>query len=396
MGKENKSVFILLFIINFVITAGYSVSDSLFPVLFGGLVGHGVMLGMAFVLYSAAKVIFGPLVGRLLDRHGEIQVLGTSLMMYIVVSIIFLVSKDGSAVLAARVVQGAACAMFRPVIYAMVGRRTSKKRLGRVSGLMDVSFYSALAAGPMFGGYLTEYYGVSSVLMCLAAMCAAALILFSLLVVQYKSSKQCEEQQEYSGYRNASGAVFSGLLIYIFFRAWGISTVSIYLPIFMNENGFKTSQIGLTAGSAAAVTALSLIFTGRLSDTFNRCFLLSAGGIISAVMIICMPSVHSTSAMICAAGVSGFFSAVSQPAGVSLLIEHASNEGSGQALANFNTVMNMGFITSPLINSLIYGFLGVWSVFIISGLMIIGAVGVFLIVSSLSMKEMSPEAGKYL
>lgn len=359
---------IVLILINFLITFGFSVSDGLFAVVFKDVVGNGIFLSFAFFFYSFSKIIFSPFAGRILDSMGVERVLGFSLVLFTAVSAVFILSDDKIIILTARIIQGCACAFFRPVLLCGIASEGKFSNLGRRAGQLDISFYLALAAGTFYGGFLFDASGKTGVFISIALCCVMSLLLFLLFRECLKTHGTAKEKPSANRLIPAANPALTGYLVYIFFKAWGISSVCIYLPVLMHNQGFTASNIGFAVSIPPFVMAFFLLFTGRLADILKKNTMVFTGGAVAAASYLSIPFAYDLPSIILIIIIGGAAGAFSQPALAALLLESAPDGQTGRTIGLFNTVMGLGFSVSPIINGLLLKFAGIGSIFIIAGI----------------------------
>ena len=386
--RENN-LFPLLFLINCFVTFGFAVSDTLFSYNFSTLLGTGLYLSMAFTLYSSAKIVFGPIAGRLIGKYSAYSVLGAALAAFLVVSLLLMGASDKYIVIGARILQGAACALFRPVMYYMLGLSCSGEGYGRQTGLFDISFYSALAAGPFIGGWLLQKFGFMGVSAAIASCCIFAFGLF-LLTAANKPHSELLHYGNRSVKSLAVGLLFCSLLFFIFFRACCISVLSVYLPLYMAAENFSASEIGTVLSVLSASTAAVLMFSGSLADNIDRKLLMSLGSLLTSFVYVLLPFATSFLSLIVMVVAIGFFNALSQPAASSMLLEHAGSNNAGQSLSLFNTVMGVGFACGPLVGGVVYELCGINGVFTAAGVVGAAASIIFFIFHALLPEYLLP------
>jgi MFS transporter, DHA1 family, multidrug resistance protein len=178
MFLNHGSLFRALFLINFLISLGFGVSDAFFPLYCQSIGARGLLLGVAVGGYALSKIIFSPIMGSLADRFGRRQLVITSLLVYLLASCSYLVTQNLVVVVCLRLLQGAGCAMFRPVLQALVAEHTTAERRATVLGTFDISFYAALSTGPIVGGLTMDTWGFHGLfgilsLCCFGAFCLA-------------------------------------------------------------------------------------------------------------------------------------------------------------------------------------------------------------------------------
>ncbi|KAA0890342.1 MFS transporter, partial [Oryzomonas rubra] len=170
-----------------------------------------------------------------------------------------------------------------------------------------------------------------------------------------------------------------GLLAFIFGRACGISLLSAFLPIMLTTRlGLSGTQTGLVMASGTLVMTLLLRPVGMLSDRAPRKSMVVVGGTIVSLLYFLIPvAVGFSQILILGVGI-GLFSVLSQPASTALLVEEGSRHGMGLTIGTFNAVLNLGFVSGPLLGAGLQNTLGLTAVFYAAGIMGLGAVAMFI------------------
>lgn len=369
-----------LFLVNFAVTLGFGIADAFFPTYLFGLGARGIMLGLPLVLYSLAKIIFSPVLGACADRVGYRRIVFASLFLYLAVSVGYLCTREILPLILLRLAQGLSCAMFRPVLLAMVGSTTGKEERGRVMATFDISFYAPLGLGPLIGGALKDVWGFPGIFVAVTLLSLAALLL---------ALRRLPETTLRAG---RSGAVpvgvlplwglrrgsYRALLAFIFGRACGISLTGAFLPILLSSKlGLSGLRSGLVLASGTAAMTLLLRPMGILSDRAPRPLLVLLGGGAVSFLYLLVPAATGFGAMLALAVAIGVFSVVSQPASSALLVEEGTRYGMGATVGTFNAVLNAGFVAGPLLGALLQGTLGLTAVFHAAGAVGLAAVALF-------------------
>ena len=126
----------------------------------------------AFLLTAA---IFQVPFGRAGDIFGRKKVLTTGVILFSLASIACALSPTGDFLIAARFVQGIACAMLFGVNMAIVTSVFPASERGKALGINTAVVYFAIAAGPFLGGMLTHYWGWRSIFFATAGLGLLAL-----------------------------------------------------------------------------------------------------------------------------------------------------------------------------------------------------------------------------
>ncbi|QAR33289.1 MFS transporter [Geovibrio thiophilus] len=362
-NNMQKRRFIILFTINFFITLAFAANDSLFPLFYNKYYSQGLTFGFAFAFYAASKILFSPLAGSIIDRYGSRIVLFFALVLFTTVSLMFCLVHGAKIILILRALQGIACAMFRPVMYCLL--EFSEKQRGKTLGIFDLSFYSAVAAAPFTGSVIVENFGFGYLFLFIILCCCFCIFLV-FFIGENKKNEPIYDKKQSQVFKKTE---INTMMIYIFCRAWGISAVTVFLPIYLSGLSVSVKGIGLALSLSALLTAVFLPFTGRLADYFHKEILIVCGGLAVSSLLIATVLLNSYVYILAVLLFSGIFSAVSQPACLAFLMEQSESAVHGSILGHFNMFMGLGFACSPVFSSILFKYAGIKSVFIFSGLM---------------------------
>ncbi|NTV50249.1 MAG: MFS transporter [Geobacteraceae bacterium] len=388
---ETRSLFRGLFLINFAITLGFGIADAFFSMYVFSLGARGLLLALPLVLYSLSKIIFGPFMGRWADRIGQRKIVAISLGLYLFVSVCYFFTTSLAVITILRLLQGISCVMFRPVVVSLVSECTSNEKRATVMGTFDISFYGALSIGPVIGGILKDLWGFKGIFATLTLLCILALMVASLCIPTQNSkphldTKEHETEQFKNLLRVTRNSNVRGLLAFIFGRACGISLLGAYLPIMLvTRLGLNGTETGLVMASSTLVITLMLRPVGILSDKAPRRSLVVAGGTIVSLLYFLIPAMGGFHQILLLGIGIGLFSVLSQPASTALLVEEGARHGMGVTIGTFNSVLNLGFVSGPLLGAGVQSTLGLTAVFYAAGILGLGAVALFVV--SISGKE---------
>ena len=101
--------------------------------------------------------------GKLLEVYSTRQVAIVGIILFMLGSILSGIAMNVFTIIAARVLQGAAGAIFLPASFAMVVNYFNEDKRGSVMGLVSLSVGIGLALGPIFGGALIAWLGWRSI-----------------------------------------------------------------------------------------------------------------------------------------------------------------------------------------------------------------------------------------
>lgn len=384
MNGQHRDLFRALFLINFLISLGFGVSDAFFPLYCQSIGARGLLLGVAVGGYALSKIIFSPIMGSLADRFGRRQLVITSLLVYLLVSCSYLVTENLVVVVSLRLLQGAGCAMFRPVVQALIADHASSRQWGKAMGSFDISFYAALSSGPLIGGIIMDqagFHGLFGVLI-ICSMAALGLALAAIPRQLQPPPRIAQEISTQPDIRSIcrQGGTLQGLLLFIFGRACGITACGTFLPILLSTKlGMSGVQVGIIMASATLVMTLLLRPAGRIADRVPRRMLVICSGTVVPLLYMLLPVAADFAQMLGVTLGIGAFSALSQPATSALLAEEGQRLGMGTSIGTFHAFLNLGFVAGPLLGSLLQSSAGLQGVFITIGLIGLCSVAGFIL-----------------
>ncbi|TGU74627.1 MFS transporter [Geomonas terrae] len=380
---KNGKLFKSLFLINFATSLGFGIADAFFSTYLFSLGGRGILLGLPLLLFSLSKILFSPVMGACVDRFGARGAVTFSLTLYLLVSLGYLFSSDLTLIMALRLVQGVACAMFRPVMLSLVGAASGTNGEGRAVGTFDISFYLAIGVGPVLGGVLHDFWGFYGIFASLASLCLLSLAVALRSIPAHSGERTSCKQEKVcltlpAALKVARHGTMGGLLFFIFGRGCGISLLAGFLPILLNARlGLTGTQTGLVLASSTLVITTLLRPVGRLSDCHSRKSLVLLGGISVSLLYFLIPVAQGFQQVLVLGGGIGLCSVLSQPASTALLLEQGERHGTGLAVGVFNSALNLGFLVGPLFGGWLQSRFGLTSVFYAAGWIGLAAAGLF-------------------
>jgi MFS transporter, DHA1 family, multidrug resistance protein len=357
-----------LFVIIFAVSLGFSILDPFFPVYLNTLGANGVHVALIIASFSLSKLLFTPLFGWLSDRRGRKGLIVAGLVIYALVSIAYLVASSVSSLALIRFAQGIGAALVRPIALAFVGETAPEEHEGITMGTFDISFYGALAVGPVIGGVMQEVFGYGALFIALLVLSLFSLVVAARFVPDVRNDRAIDRPVSSHWTLFAKSPVFLSLLSFIFTRAFGIVLLGVFLPLAMKLNlNLDSLHIGIVMASGTVVTALLLRPMGRLSDLRERPLLVLGGGAAASILSFCIPFAGGFYPLLLLAVVIGGFNVLSMPASAALLVLEGNKHGMGITMGVFNGFMNLGFIVGPIAGGILMDLYGLPSVFVTAG-----------------------------
>ncbi len=284
----NCSIFFLM-IINSLQSCGYSIIQSIFPILGKQFNISDSISGIIFAAYPIANTIVIPLVPYLLEKFPKNFTFMTTLFsqscMIIIFGIItFSPSKEFFEIFSfiIRFIQGIGVGISSTINYTLaVSICKNEDEVNRNISLMELSYSIGLAIGPVMGTYLYEGLGWEVPFFLLGG-----LNLFSSFTIINMEIKDCEK----SDYSNFFKAVFNWkILLTEIASIIVMGTVNFYEPVFENyliDNfglGMKTASLFFDIQIVSFFVSLSLF--GKLINKIGTKISISFGLFLGFIFV---------------------------------------------------------------------------------------------------------------
>ena len=240
---------------------------------------------------AITMAVMSPIWGILSDRFGQKMMIQRAMFAAVFIIGLMGLSTNVWHLVILRFMQG----LFTGTITAssaFVAVNTPNDRLSYALGFLSSSTFVGYSLGPLFGGLVAEHFGyrvsffVGSVLM---------LIGFMVVTIFLKGEKKVQSRktsviQGSSKYKELFAIGILMLLLMLFFQRVIRTLFSPFLPLYIQEL-LNTSQgaasiTGTLNGVIGAVTAVSAIAISKLSEKYNKIWMIRTLLLIAFVDVL--------------------------------------------------------------------------------------------------------------
>ena len=171
--------------------------------------------------YLLAFAVLMVTCGRLADMYGRRKIFLIGLCLFGIASLIAGLSQSAGLLIAMRVLQGAAAAFLWPTIIGICYASVSDSQKGLAIGIVMAVSGLGNAAGPLVGGFLTEYFSWRWVQFVNVPLALLAGII-TLMVVKEQDTEDGDQGIDYTGILLISLSVISFLYALDQSTVWGL------------------------------------------------------------------------------------------------------------------------------------------------------------------------------
>ena len=141
---------------------GLGIIWPLVPVYAVQLGAGGLQIGIIIASFNLARTLANPLAGQLSDRWGRKPFIAAGLLLYSLVSVLYVMATRVEALILVRFLHGFTSVLVGPVAMALAADIAPPHRLGRYLGTLNMAVMLGLGAGPVLGGIIRDLFGMAA------------------------------------------------------------------------------------------------------------------------------------------------------------------------------------------------------------------------------------------
>lgn len=358
---------------------------SLWPVLAlfveGPLGGSNFDVGVAIGAFAVTAILSRPFVGRFGDAKGRRPLVlgGTLIVVFSTAAYVFVEALI--VLVALRLIQGVAEAMYFTGANAAVADMAPEKRRGEALTLFSVGLYGGLAVGPLIGEAVFKAYGFESVW-----LVAAGLSLFAFMFsVGVPESMPQDSGGQPSRLINPKG-VLPGIVIAA--SVWGFTGFGSFVPLYSLELGLSGSRF-VFATYAVIVLTIRLI-GAKIPDRFGHRRTTSISMLITISGLLILAGIHHPWGLYIGTAVLAVGQALVFPALISMAVGSASSGERVSVIGTFTAFIDIAFGIGPVSLGVVADLTSYNGLFFVSSL--ITAAGLILLLVKTSGREQTSAA----
>ncbi|SPB13832.1 MFS transporter [Caballeronia novacaledonica] len=337
--------------------------------------------GVAFSATFLGTAVTAPLWGRLADRYGRKPMLVRAAVGMAIVMSLIGVAHSVHQLVALRLLAGL-IGGYASASTVMVGTQAPRERAGWALGILSTGALAGNLAGPLIGGMLPGLIGIRGTFFAGAGMIAVAALATIFLVKEDFHPDDAKKRASHTASTHAhrtNHVVVAALLATAMMVLLANMSIEPVITVYIGSLGVKPDNVARIAGIVMACSALGSMLTaarlGALADRIGSWNVIVGCLVLTGIAMIPQAFVHQWWQLAALRMLMGMTLAGLLPSIAKLARSAVDENSSGQMLGYLQSAQFSGQVAGPLIGGQIGVWLGLHSVFFVTGSLLIACAG---------------------
>jgi len=332
---------------------GLGIIAPVMPLYLRDFGASGLELGLVFAAFSVARLVLGPLHGRLSDRVGRKPLILLGLALYAGVSWAYALATALWQVGLLRLFQGAASTLVTPLAQAYIGDRTAPGREGRTMNAFYTSVFLGMGLGPLLGGYLAEKVSFRAPFYAMGTLAVLALGAVAILVPERPGPRAVPPMAQPWRALVQAHEVW-GIVAYIASRGFWRQAFNAFWPLIAAQQGHSEGFIGAVLTVYFLGESLLQMPAGLVADRWARRTQIVVGGVLAASPLFLVPWIRSPGWVVLLSFLMGAASALGRGSVLALRTELGRVYGMGVLAGVQESAFSLGQALGPTLAGAAY------------------------------------------
>ncbi|MCS7460899.1 MFS transporter [Paenibacillus doosanensis] len=335
--------------------------------------------GLLFSSAFFAGAISSPYWGALGDKYGRKPMIIRAGFVLCVIYLLTSMVTSPYQLLILRLLQGLLSG-FIPGSIALVGTNTPEKHVGYALSMMSTSTATGSIMGPLMGGLISKIFDsrVAFASAGVFVLCSTLLVLFWVNEEKFVPSKDRSSiiASMKMAVKNKPFVTVLGLTL---LTQFSVMTIEPVLPLYIVQIGGSAKDASLMAGIIFSLVGIaSILFAprwGKLADKIGFHKILVIGLFVGGLGNLAQIMFHGIWGFSIVRFIYGAFFCAVFPALNGLVVRTTPADFRGRAFGLNQTASQLGGMLGPLVGGAISGVFSIHSVFLVTGLLLLLAMG---------------------
>ncbi len=396
--RRARNIILLLAASLGLMMTGYGVVFPIFARRLGEF-GSGVeSLGVMTMAYALTSIIASPIMGVLADRYGRRPLILSSLAIFAIVNIGFLLAASTEAFILIRAAEGIVFAGLGPASMGVVADIAPENKRGQWMGYLAGGQSVGWVVGPTVGGVLYDWLGFAAPFVISAVLAFIAFAATFVMIPETRTwiirQRETLRQRRTMAMHPESGQAESfweslprplptfAILLFINFAvifAWTFAEPRLMFYVY-DDLHWTTAQFGVAAGMYGIALLLGEVILGQLSDKYGRKPVLIAGVLLNSAQYLGFVLTASYPLLMMSFIIAGLAEALFSPALSAYYMDITPEQHRARIMGLRGAAGSVGSLVGPGLLVLAAGLISPQVIFVLSSAAVfIGAILTFLV-----------------
>ncbi|TFH17721.1 MFS transporter [Candidatus Bathyarchaeota archaeon] len=392
----DKGLQVLLLTI-FVAMLGLGIVGPIMPIYAETFGANYIQIGLLSSAWSISRFLFSTPAGRLSDNTSKKLVIQGGLLVYSVVSLLYIFAADFNWLLIFRFIHGIGSAMASPIAMAYAAELAPVGQEGKYMGTMSLAMFLGMGIGPLIGGTLSDMFSLSAPFYVMCALTAISLLATTVFLPNERKVAAADRVKRPPIIDVLRNKTLLACFIYRAVNSMGISSIMGFLSIYM-VNSFAGGGLGLSLTEAGTVLSVGQIAgalmqrpSGGLADKYNKNHLIMLGGVVSSVGMALFVYSSTFFHVMAARLVFALGTALISPSLASIAAIEGRRYGAGTTMSALESAMSLGMMVGPLMSGVLADMFTLKPIFWVgSGISFIGVIIYYMLLGRKALTDPNP------
>lgn len=333
-----------------------------------------IEIGIVVSMYPLLSLFLAVHIGKVIDRIGIKQPLIWSSIIGSLSLMLPFIATNFAGIIVSQMIAGITMTFFVVAAQSYAGHSSIPSK--REQNIMKFSIGTAIGSfiGPLFGGYLADWFSSSLAFFILGAVSIFSALL-ALLLTEFEAVQPAKKRPPLG---NLS-STFRLLKISNVRKAFLISSLILlgkdmftaYFPLLALEFGLSSSSIGIIVSINALAGILIRWFMPQLIEWIGKSNVIVISVFTAGLLFVSLPFFHHEVILGCLSFLLGMGLGIGQPLSISTTLNSLPKDRVAEGLGFRLTVNRFTQTTAPFVFGVVAHAFGMASVFFITGAFIL-------------------------
>ena len=335
--------FLNIFILNFVMSMGQFMMNTLIPKYAYQLGAAATVVGIVTGAFAVTALVLRPVAGPAMDYYKKNRLLSFAIGLITLSFIIYGFSRSITMLIVARLIHGIAMSVSAPLSLALVSNILPNDKMASGIGIYSLGSAIATAIGPSIGLKMADIISYNGTFF----ICAVLMLLAFVLSFLLKTDSPERAQRFRISIKQIIAPEVLWPTLVIFFVAFAYSSINSFIAIYGELSGVK--EIGLYFTASAICMIIIRPISGRIADKYGHDKSIVPGLVIFVAALMLISFSRSLPMFILAGAVTALGFGSSQPLIQTMIMQLVPRSRRGAA-GNTNYIgIDCAFLLGPSI-----------------------------------------------